>query len=77
MMGPTPWYYIAIGWAKEIVSILYPIFLILILFLAYKEFKRLVDHMAPKQTGVVIQPKVKKEEVKKEKKEVKKVKKEA
>ncbi|HDP70007.1 MAG TPA: hypothetical protein ENN38_04265 [Actinobacteria bacterium] len=58
MMGPTPWYYIVLGWAKEIVTLLYPIFLVVILFLAYKEFKRLVNHIAPKPMP--------KEEIKKE-----------
>jgi len=63
MMGPTPWYYLALGWSKEIVGLLYPIFLVAILFLAYKEFKRLVDHIAPKPVQA-------KKEVKEAKKEV-------
>lgn len=70
MMGPTPWYYLALGWSKEIVSLLYPIFLVVILFLAYKEFKRLVDHIAPKPVQI-------KEEVAQTKKGVKKTEKEA
>ncbi|MDO8886466.1 hypothetical protein [Candidatus Oleimmundimicrobium sp.] len=77
MMGLTPWYVYVLQYGGAIVSLLYPIFLVVILFLAYKEFKRLVDHIAPKPTGVVMLPEVKKEEAKKEKEEVKKVKKEA
>ncbi len=44
MLG-TPWYITFLTYADAIVGILYPIALIAVLFLAYKEFKKLVDCM--------------------------------
>ncbi len=63
MMGTTPWYIYVLQYGGAVVGLLYPIFLVAILFLAYKEFKRLVDHIAPKPVQT-------KEEVKKAEKEV-------
>lgn len=49
-VGAQPWYYTVIQWVSTIVSVLYPIALLIILGLALTYFKRLVDYMAPKKT---------------------------
>jgi|GEM_PF-3350574 len=45
-----PWYLQFLYWAANILQIVYPIALLIILGLALTYFKRLVDHMAPKET---------------------------
>lgn len=52
-VGAQPWYYTVIQWVSTIVSLLYPIAMVVILGLALAHFKRLVDHYAPKEDKAV------------------------
>lgn len=45
MVGVTPWYITFLQYADVIIGIFYPIALVTILFLAFKEFKKLVSCM--------------------------------
>ena len=48
-VGAQPWYLQFFWWAANIMQVVYPIALLIILGLALVHFKRLVDHIAPKQ----------------------------
>jgi len=47
-MMQQPFYIQILQWANWIISILYPVVLVCILFLAWKDFRRLVNHFAPR-----------------------------
>lgn len=47
-MMQQPMYIQILQWANWVISILYPVVLVCILFLAWKDFRRLVDHFAPR-----------------------------
>ena len=47
-VGAQPWYLQFFWWAANITQVVYPIAMIVILGLALVQFKRLVNHLAPK-----------------------------
>lgn len=65
MVGVTPWYITFLQYADVVVGILYPIALVTILFLAFKEFKKLVscmtDYCCEEYEEVITEAEVKEE----------------
>ncbi len=49
-VGAQPWYLQFFWWAANIMQVVYPIALLIILGLALVHFRRLVDHIAPRES---------------------------
>lgn len=47
-VGAQPWYLQFLGYAAYVMQVVYPIGVIVILLLAWLDFRRLVNHYAPK-----------------------------
>lgn len=49
MVQQAPVYLIVLQYAQMVVQLLYPVLLVVILFLAWLDFRRWVNHVAPKK----------------------------
>lgn len=52
-LGPTPWYQIALQYAAYFVQLLYWIAIPTVLFLARRDFRRLVDYYVLEEIEIV------------------------
>ncbi len=65
-VGAQPWYLQFFWWAANIIQVVYPIALIVILLLAWLDFRRLVEHYAPRASREEIVEEAPKKEAKEE-----------